>query len=42
VLGAVAHATSATGAMITCASIVAVCALVALLVPTIRQLTKPV
>jgi MFS family permease len=41
VLGAVANATSATGAMITCASVVAACALVALLVPTIRHLTTP-
>lgn len=41
VLGAVAHAASATGAMITCASIVGVCALTALLVPTIRHVAAP-
>jgi MFS family permease len=37
VLGAVAHATSAAGAMITCASIVSTCALAALLTPAIRH-----
>lgn len=37
VLGAVAHVASAAGAMITCASIVFACALVAVLVPTIRR-----
>jgi hypothetical protein len=41
VLGAVAHLTSASGAMITCASIVSACALAALLVPAIRHATAP-
>lgn len=41
VLGAVAHLTSATGAMITCASIVSACALAALLVPAIRHASAP-
>jgi Major Facilitator Superfamily len=41
VLGAVAHLTSATGAMITCASIVSACALAALLVPVIRHASAP-
>ena len=40
-LGAVAHAASAAGAMITCASIVGVCALIALLVPAIRHVAVP-
>ena len=41
VLGAVAHLTSATGAMITCASTVSACALAALLVPAIRHASVP-
>jgi len=41
VLGAVAHAASATGAMITCASVVSACALAALLVPAIRHASAP-
>ena len=41
VLGAVAHAASATGVMITCASVVSACALAALLVPAIRHASAP-
>jgi len=41
VLGAVAHLTSASGAMITCASIVSACTLAALLVPAIRHASAP-
>jgi Major Facilitator Superfamily len=41
VLGAVAHAASPAGAMITCASVVTTCALAALLVPAIRQARPP-
>jgi hypothetical protein len=41
VLGAVAHVASAAGAMITCASIVFGCALVAIAVPTIRRVGAP-
>jgi len=37
VLGLIAHAASAADAMITCASAVSACALVALLVPAIRR-----
>jgi MFS family permease len=41
VLGAVAHAASPAGAMITCASVVTTCAVAALLVPAIRQARPP-
>jgi hypothetical protein len=41
VLGAIAHADSATGAMVTCAAVVAVCALVAVLAPAIRRIGLP-
>jgi hypothetical protein len=41
VLGAIAHAASAAGAMITCASVVSACALAALLVPAIRHASAP-
>ena len=42
VLGAVAHVAPASGVVITCASIVFGCALVAIAVPTIRRVGAPV
>jgi hypothetical protein len=41
VLGVIAHSASAADAMITCASAVSVCALVALLAPAIRHTSPP-
>lgn len=40
VLGGVAAAVAATGAMITCASVIGVCAAIALVVPTIRRISR--
>jgi hypothetical protein len=40
-LGAIAHADSATGAMVTCAVVVLACALAAVLAPPIRRIRPP-
>jgi len=40
-LGAIAHADSATGAMVTCAFVVLACALAAVLAPPIRRIGPP-
>jgi hypothetical protein len=41
-VGAIAHADSATGAMVTCAVVVLACALAAVLAPPIRRIGPPV